>query len=114
MRIIIALFSLVSLGMLFASIDYSRDPFKPVSYSSLLTEEVGLASDKIERVILTGIIWDKDNPFAIISAEGLRHIVQIGDLVGTYTVEKIDLHNVTLKLENKTLILEEGKVSKLR
>lgn len=99
---------------IFGDVLINRDPFKPVPYTAASISVDGVASEKIDSVILTGIIWDEEMPYAVISAGGSRQIVKRGDTVGTATVEAIHLNDVLLKQGRKTLILEKGKVSKLK
>ena len=74
--------------------DWGRDPFSLSASASL---DAGL-----EDLILNGIMWDKDNPYAIINSD----IVKVGDELRGMKV---------LEITEKLVILEEdGKRYTLR
>ena len=66
---------------------WGRDPFFLAAPG---TEDIGL-----EGLILNGIVWDKDNPYAIVNSD----IVKIGDKLGSMKVIEINENNI---------IVEEG------
>lgn len=105
---------LFSYSYMYGSIELARNPFKPVAYTAASISEEGLSLEKIDSVLLTGVVWDETLPYAIISAGGIRQIIKQGDIVDIYTVKKIHINDVVLKHGSKTLILEKGKVSKLK
>ena len=81
-------------------------------------EEVGINSEaaRIMDTIVSGILYDKHNPSAIINIEGSDYLVKKGDVVNKYKVLNITQDSVTVKLGNNTYkagigeILTEGTV----
>jgi len=78
------------------SIELRRDPFTLAPISTTPT-----SSDK-EALSLTGIVWDKENPVAIINGR----IVKVGNTVSGNTVLAINPSNVILSDGNRTIELK--------
>jgi hypothetical protein len=70
------------------------DPFYPAETSS--------ASYGTGGLILTGIMWDKDNPLAIIN----DNVVKIGDKLNEFTVSEINEKNVVLEKDGNECRIE--------
>lgn len=74
--------------------NWGIDPFYPAETSSAIYGTDGL--------ILTGIMWDKDNPLAIIN----DNVVKIGDKLSDYTVKEINEKNVMLEKDGDVYTIE--------
>lgn len=68
---------------------WARDPF------TLLPEEF------FSKTQLTGIIWDEENPYAIING----NVVRVGDVVSGSEVVGIERESVTLRKEDGVYML---------
>lgn len=94
-------------------IKLDRDPFLPVDRASLVLEaldEEGEVEDQGPyRIKLTGIIWDQQAPYAIVTFQGETRIIKPGDMMAGHHVELISKTFLRLKSDSKTLILEVGK-----
>jgi len=66
-----------------------RDPFvlkkKPVKLVEVKQSDKDLLKQRRPDIDISGIVWDKNNPYAIINGD----IYEIGDELGTYTVHTI-------------------------
>jgi hypothetical protein len=73
---------------------WARDPFFMNKYiEKVSVDKIG----EIEALSLAGIIWDDENPTALISDE----IVKEGDFIGEFEVKKIKRDRVILIKDNK-------------
>ena len=96
-----------------------RDPFKPFDLNRLselssreITTNIKVSvkePQKKLRIVLTGIIWDKQNPFAIVSISGQKKVVGVNDKIEGRKVTKITQKRVLLNWNSKTFILKVGK-----
>ncbi|NQT74979.1 MAG: hypothetical protein HQ566_00490 [Candidatus Omnitrophica bacterium] len=68
---------------------WGRDPFFPA--------KAGASGAGLEGVVLNGIMWDANNPLAIINSD----VVKLGDKVRDMTVIEITEANVILEYEGK-------------
>lgn len=77
-----------------------RNPFSPLvnSYGIILIPK----KVDIANLILEGIIYSKDNPIAVIDGEILRE----REMIGEYTILKIEAKKIILKKDNKKYILK--------
>ncbi len=73
--------------------DWGRDPF---SFAKSTSGGAGL-----EGLVLNGIMWDKDNPFAIINSD----VVKVGDKVRSMAVVEITETSVILEYQGKKYTL---------
>lgn len=81
-----------------------RDPFSSnVKTVSLDLDEV-VSSELFENLVLKGILWDNENPLAIINGK----IVGQGKMIGGVKVKKIYPNSVRLEArgQEKTLLIE--------
>ncbi|MFT5170684.1 MAG: hypothetical protein ACI9BD_000453 [Candidatus Marinamargulisbacteria bacterium] len=109
----------LSTPILGAELTEIRDPFKPFDVSRLGELKPKKRTSKIEpsvqsrqkkrRVTLTGIIWDKKHPYAIVSVSGKKRVVAEGDELMGERIKKITQKEVLLNWNSKTLILKVGK-----
>ncbi|MBR1374233.1 hypothetical protein IJ750_05570 [bacterium] len=82
-------------------------------------EVLGESSDaaRVMDTIVSGILYDKYSPSAIINIEGNDYLVKKGDVVNNYKVMNIAQDSVTVKLGNNTYkagigeILTEGVIN---
>lgn len=90
------------------------------SYDLVAPPEVLNESSDAARVmdtIVSGILYDKYSPSAILNIEGNDYLVKKGDVVNNYKVLNIMQDSVTVKLGNNTYkagigeILTEGEVN---
>lgn len=78
----------------YKDIKWGIDPFYPT--------ETNAGSYGIGGLILTGIMWDKDNPLAIIN----DNVVKTGDKLNEFTVTEINKKNVALEKDGDAYTLE--------
>jgi len=74
----------------------SKFPYDIVAPLETITEDpdaVRVVSTKV-----SGIMYDKYNPSAILNIEGIDHLVRSGDVLNNYKVLSIDKTNVTVQL----------------
>jgi hypothetical protein len=76
--------------------EWGRDPFSGKVYS---------AQGQPMKFKLTGILWDAQEPQAIVNGK----IVELGDLLGNYLVVKIGKDTVTLNDGSKDFELKLGQ-----
>lgn len=82
-------------------------------------ESVNENSDaaRVMDTIVSGILYDKFSPSAILNIEGNDYLVKIGDVVNNYKVLNISQNSVTVKLGSNTYkagigeILTEGDIT---
>lgn len=74
--------------------DWGRDPFFP-SASMISSSDLG-------GVVLNGIVWDKENPYAIINDD----VVKVGDTIGDIGIVEINEKSVTVEQDGKKYTLE--------
>jgi hypothetical protein len=63
----------------------------------------------VEKILLSGIIWDEERPYALIMFQNRRLTVSVNDYVADKQVVQITKSRVMLKSRAKTYILEVGK-----
>lgn len=113
--IILILFSFLSITMQAAieQKEFTRNPFgKPFSIIESIISSDDLISGLKDGAIvlkLKGIIWDKNDPEAVIEVMQISKKVKIGDTIESIFVSNITKKELTLKVEDKTYILEIGK-----
>ena len=82
-------------------------------------EAVGMHEDaaKIMSTVVSGILYDKFSPSAILNIDGSDYLVKKGDTVNNYTVLAIAKDSVTVKHGNNTYkagigeLLREGSIN---
>lgn len=74
---------------------WGRDPF---FFDSVISGK----TENLSEFILNGIMWDKDNPYAVINNE----VVKLGDKIGDKTVVEINEKNVVLEQDGQRHTLE--------
>ena len=95
---------------------FDRDPFaessgniikesKAVSMNNFITEGAML--------ILEGIIWDAENPKAIVKIQGVTNILSEDSKISDIELISISKKDVSLKVEDKKYILKIGKEIRL-
>lgn len=75
--------------------EIKRDPF---SFGSLASNQVNAASE----LFLKGIVWNKDNPSAVIN----ERVLSVGEVISGYRVTQILEDSVVLENENSKLNLK--------
>ncbi len=76
----------------------------------------GSEAARVMDTIVSGILYDKYSPSAILNIEGNDYLVKTGDVVNNYKIVAINQDNVTVKLGSNTYkagigeILTEGDV----
>ena len=89
--------------------------FELVAPPETLSE--GSDAARVMDTIVSGILYDKHSPSAILNIEGNDYLVKKGDVVNNYKVMNIEQNSVTVKLGNNTFkagigeILTEGSVN---
>lgn len=73
-------------------LDWKRCPFSGRNYSQ---------QESIEDFLISGIIWDEENPKTIINGE----ILNEGETIGGFVIEKIEKQKVILSNGTKTVEL---------
>ncbi len=63
----------------------------------------------VEKMFLTGIIWDEEKPYAMVTYQNRKHTVSVNDTIADKQVVQITRSRVILKSRTKTYILEVGK-----
>jgi hypothetical protein len=82
-------------------------------------EELGADSEavKIMDTVVSGILYDKFSPSAILNIDGSDYLVKKGDTISKYKVVSIEKDSVTVKTGNNTYkagigeILTDGSVN---
>jgi hypothetical protein len=93
-------------------IDGARDPFQEVSTSVGTQQPLRTPVDQ-PIIMLTGIIWDEENPIAIITdSENNSYLVRTGEEISRAKVLAIRPRGVTIEKDGKTqeLILWPAKL----
>ena len=83
------------------------------AYSLVEPPEVSGASSDAIRVmdtIVSGILFDKFSPSAILNIEGSDYLVKKGDVVNNYKIENITQDSVTVKLGNNAYTAGIGQI----
>jgi hypothetical protein len=76
----------------------TRDPFKQVSAPEAQQE----LTDKQPTIMLTGVIWDAENPIAIITdSDSNSYIVKVGEKVNRSKVLTIRPKSITIERDGK-------------
>ncbi len=98
----------------FDALLFKRNPFA-LPQESVYEGERAQADIPAENAViaLKGIIWDKNNPAAVITIQRIKRTVYIKDLIMDLEVTKITRKEMTLKGSDKTFILEIGKELRL-
>ena len=99
-------------------INPKRDPFDMiVSAKSLVASspkiQRSINKDVIESVKLTGVIWDPENPYAVVQMRGKKKILRIGDTIRHHKVIKISKSNMVIQKKKSKVTLEVGKEKRL-
>lgn len=99
----------------------SRDPFAPVVLKNpdttlfpTATEPgneaaVVVAQDIPLQVRLTGVIWDAEKPFAIMSVSGRKRVFSVDDQFEGLVVDRIERNQVRMRYKNEKIVLAVGK-----
>lgn len=86
------------------------DPFLPASENAVSSSSLsylssppdtlpsGSDASKVMTTTISGILYDKYNPSAIINIEGNDYLVKKGDIINSYKVLSISQHEVLVKL----------------
>ena len=97
MNNIILLIFLLTLSIETYSKEFHRNPFEPpidINFSDYTT-----TNNSNFNIKLTGIIWDKKEPSAVIKMGRFKKIIKVGDFVNTYKVKSITKKHIVLKNE---------------
>ncbi len=98
-----------------SSVDNSLPAFELIAPPEVISE--GSDAARIMDTIVSGILYDKYSPSAILNIEGNDYLVKKGDVVNNYKVLDIEKDSVTVKLGANTFkagigeILTEGTVN---
>ena len=90
-------------------------PYRDIRGNTLVNENSDAAS--VMDTVVSGILYDKYSPSAILNIEGNDYLVKKGDVVNNYKVVNIMQDSVTVKLGNNTdkagigEILTEGSLT---
>ena len=105
----------------YRSLDNNSDKVSDVPAFELIAppETVNENSDaaRVMDTIVSGILYDKYSPSAILNIEGNDYLVKKGDIVNNYRVLDISQNSVSVKLGNNTYkagigeILTEGVIN---
>jgi hypothetical protein len=80
--------------------DGTRDPFQQVSNPVAIRQPPG---NGLSFIMLTGIIWDEENPVAIIvDSEDNSYLVRAGEEINETKVIAIQPRSITIEEEGKT------------
>lgn len=78
--------------------DVTRDPFKQVSVPDIQQKPTA----KQPTIMLTGVIWDPENPIAIITdSDSNSYILKVGEKVNSTKVLTIRPRSVTIEKDGK-------------
>ncbi len=79
--------------------DGTRDPFQKVSASI----DVQQSSGNTPRIMLTGVIWDDEDPVAIITdSDNNSCLVRIGEEISSAKVLSIQPRSITIERDGET------------
>jgi hypothetical protein len=87
--------------------DQSKFNVSLVSSFNIL--EVFNSNQLLYNVRLSGVIWDPQEPFAIIEIFNQKKIVKVGTTFFNITVKRISKNSIALKRLSKEIILNVGK-----
>ena len=98
---------------------FKRDPFEP--YDLNLAHKKGRKKTSLNflsrksrlTVMLSGIIWDFDESYAVISSQGKQKVLRLGEAFSGYKVIKITKQDVWLKNNKQTVVLTLNKKIKI-
>lgn len=105
--------SLIGLIVFFSSVygsdvTFTRDPFQAI-WSMEETASISLDMNTELVVRLKGIVWDKDDPAAVLEFNRLKKIVYTGDVIGYITVISISKDQVTFSSKSKIIVVKLGQ-----
>ncbi len=92
--------------------EIARDPFQPFAVASSPTQSARSVV-ALPMITLKGVVWDLQDPYAVMVYRGARRIVKQGDVLDLWRVHIISPKDVTLKLQGRTLVLKMGQETKL-
>jgi len=96
--------------------EINRDPFQPFAAISPTANSSGGGSPSLvamPMLKLTGVVWDAQDPYAVIVYKGVRRIVTRGDRMDAWQILTISPKDVTLKGPSRIEILKIGQEIKL-
>lgn len=92
-------------------VDNIRDPFVQVSVPVVATQTT--SPGKKPGITLTGIIWDDDDPIAIVAdSRSDSHIVRTGDELDGARITRIQIRSIIIEMNGKQqeLVLWPGSM----
>lgn len=99
---------------------YNPNPFLPynekVTHQSIVEQTNATNKAKLIRTVISGIMYDKYSPSAIINIEGTDYLAKKGDVINSYKILNITQDTVTVKLGNNVYkagvgeILAQGRI----
>ncbi|MFC1716759.1 type II secretion system protein N [Candidatus Poribacteria bacterium] len=82
-------------------VDNIRDPFVQVSASIVVAQTT--SPGKKLGIVLTGIIWDDENPIAIVAdSKSSSHLVRTGEEISNAKILAIHPRSIIIKSDGKT------------
>lgn len=97
--------------------EIKRDPFESLMGSSVKTPSTVSGNTRsivaIPLIKLTGIVWDPQDPYAVIVYKSLRRIMKQGDTFDSWRIIAISAKDVTIKSQGRTLVLKIGQETRL-
>ena len=106
----------VVVGLYVSEVFGFRDPFKPVSSSTIKTMKLNKfkREGRLGMIIkLVGIVWDETSPSAVLVYDGEKHVLEEGGRVGSVYMVTIFEDEVVLEYQKQTFRLRVGDVKKL-
>jgi hypothetical protein len=83
----------------------TRDPFAPYEFQE--SEDSNIYSER--KFKLTGIIWDKENPSAVVQFTKFKKIIFKGSTIHTYKVTQITRKYIKLSNDNQKIMVKLGE-----
>ena len=84
---------------------FPRDPFNPNPINKIETKQnFSETSFKV-----TGIIWDKDNPSAVIQFPRFKKIVYVGNSINNYKINTITKKYIELTTSSNKIMVKLGE-----
>lgn len=98
---------LFSLSIIAQPVEFSRDPFVEITDLTLLDSNDNEV--KSFAIKLTGIIWDDENPAAVIQVSGKTNIVYENNTIMWIKINKILSSSIVLEGNDKQYMLKLGE-----
>ena len=84
---------------------FLRDPFNPNPIEN--NPQTKTYSERTFKI--TGIIWDKNNPSAVIQFPRFKKIVYIGNTINKYEITKITKKHIELSNSSRKIMVKLGE-----